>query len=313
MKVLVTGAAGMLGSSLVPELVRAGHDVTATDLNVGVLGGWKGVELVRAVLDVRSPDDVEEGFAIRPEMVLHLAAETDLEVCETDPDGAYETNALGTKFVALASQRHGVPMVYISTAGVFDGTKEAPYTEFDDPNPINVYGRSKFEGERYVQWLLDRFYIVRAGWMVGGGVVDHKFVGHIVAQLSEGRRTVHAVSDKLGTPTYAPDFSRGLCRLIGSGSYGLYHMASVGSASRFDVARHILDVLGRDDVELVEVGSEFFHERFFAPRPRSEVMRNLVLDLQGMNVMRPWEDSIADYLHENFSDAPVWAEMALPA
>jgi dTDP-4-dehydrorhamnose reductase len=233
---------------------------------------------------------------VQPDFVAHLAAETDVDLCQAQPDHAFATNALGTKHVALACQAAGVPLAYISTAGVFDGEKEEPYIEFDPARPIAVYGRSKLAGEEYVQSFLSRFYVVRAGWMIGGGAVDHKFVGKVLGQLRAGATTVYAVNDKLGTPTYAPDFAACLVRLIETGSYGLYHMACRGHGTRLDVARKILDVLGRPDVKLVGVGSDFFRDTYPAPRPRSEMMRNLMLDLQGLNTMRPWGEALEDYL-----------------
>ncbi len=303
MRILLTGTAGMLGRSLVPTLVRAGHQVVATDKDMREPFPW-GVDGPRlAALDVRRESDITEAFgSCRPQLVIHLAAETSLEVCEGDTDEAFRTNAIGTKLVALACRRYNLPMVYISTAGIFDGLKEGAYTEFDTPNPINAYGHSKLEGEHYVEQLVPNHYIVRAGWMVGGGVKDHKFVSRILDQVREGSRTIYAVADKWGTPTYANDFSRCLTNLIETGSWGTYHMVSNGHATRFNVARHILDVLGRDDIELVEVDSSFFAEEFFAPRPKSEIMRNLVLDLQGMNTMRPWRIAIEDYLKTEFRD-----------
>lgn len=304
MRILITGAAGMLGSSVIPELMSRGHTLAVTDIRLDQPRPW-GPEGPRIChLDVRDDAEIRDAFAaVRPELVLHLAAVTSLEVCERDPDGAARTNALGTKLVALGCQRAAVPMCYISTAGVFDGAKTEPYTEFDQPNPINVYGRTKLAGEYFTQNLVDHHFVVRAGWMVGGGHgKDHKFVSLIVDQLLAGARTIHAVFDKLGTPTYAQDFARCLADLVVSGSYGLYHMSGDGTGSRFDVARLILEVLGRDDVKLVPVNSEFFGREYFAPRPRSELMRNMMLELQGMNSMRPWEQAVEDYLREAFAD-----------
>jgi dTDP-4-dehydrorhamnose reductase len=153
---------------------------------------------------------------------------------------------------------------------------------------------------------MQRYYIVRAGWMVGGGAKDHKFVAKIVDQVRNGRRQIFAVGDRLGTPTYAPDFSRCFTRLMTTGSYGLYHMACQGRASRYDVAKKILHVLGRShDIELIEVDSDFFRDTYPAPRPRSETMRNMLLDLQGLNSMRPWEEAIEEYLQVAFADLKV--------
>ncbi len=304
MKILATGTAGMLGSSLVPALIAAGHIVTATDVNVSDRHPWgvAGPEL--QLLDVRERDDVRDAItSVRPDMVVHLAAETDLELSDANPDHAYLTNTVATKYVALQCRRVGIPMTYISTAGVFDGKKSEPYTEFDTANPLNTYGASKYEGELIVEKLVEQHYIIRAGWMVGGGSKkDHKFVSRILRQLRDGATTIYAVTDKLGTPTYTPDFAKCFLGLIESEIFGLYHMACQGEGTRYDVAARILQALGRADVELVGVGSEHFAAEFSSVRPRSEIMRNLVLDLQGMNTMRPWEEVIWEYLHTEFAE-----------
>jgi dTDP-4-dehydrorhamnose reductase len=304
MKILATGAAGMLGSSLIPTLVHAGHKVVATDINLSNPLPWGAAGPVLERLDVRERDSVRAAVrTVRPELILHLAAETSLEISDDDPDHAYLTNTIATKYVALAARDVGIPLTYISTAGVFDGEKQGAYTEFDKANPLNMYGASKYEGELIVADLVEEHYIVRAGWMVGGGPKkDHKFVSRIVRQLRDGATTIHAVTDKLGTPTYAPDFARCFLGLVESEVYGIYHMACGGSGSRYDVAERILQVLGRDDVELIGVDSEFFAEEFRSVRPRSEIMRNLVLDLQGMNTMRPWREALEEYLHTEFAD-----------
>lgn len=303
MRILVTGSAGMLGSALVPALVRAGHEIVATDIEMGDPTPWGPTGPTLRHLDVRDRQQVRRAFSeAAPEIVLHLAAETSLEISDADPDHAYLTNAIGTKYVALAARSADIPMTYISTAGVFDGAKETAYTEFDAPNPLNTYGASKYEGELIVARTVERHYILRAGWMVGGGAKkDHKFVSRIVDQIRDGATTVHAVTDKLGTPTYAPDFSQCLLGLIESDVPGLYHMACGGDGSRYDVAARILEVLGRPDIELVPVTSEFFAEEFPSVRPRSEIMRNMVLDLQGMNTMRAWPVALEEYLRTEFS------------
>jgi dTDP-4-dehydrorhamnose reductase len=290
----------MLGSALVPALLRAGLDVHATDLSPegspGLLPG--GLER----LDVRVAHDLRRCLnQAEPDIVFHLAAETDLETCERDPDGAFATNAIATKNVALACEVLGVPIVYISTAGVFDGTKEDPYTEFDSPNPINVYGKSKLAGERFVEMLSSRYFIVRAGWMIGGGNgKDHKFVAKILDQITAGATTIYAVTDKLGTPTYTHDFANCLGGVVASSRYGLYHMASVGRGSRYDVAAEILVNTGRSDIRLEAVQSDYFARDFPAPRPRSEMMRNMVLELEGANTMRPWREALRAYLIDYF-------------
>ncbi|MGW5363247.1 SDR family oxidoreductase [Actinopolymorpha pittospori] len=304
MKMLATGSAGMLGSALVPALVRAGHDVVATDIDLTDTHPWGSAGPRLLWLDVRDRLAVRNAVREhRPDLLLHLAAETSLELSDADPDHAFMTNTVATKYVALEARRAGIPMTYISTAGVFDGEKPTPYTEFDQPNPLNTYGKSKYEGELVVRELLDQYYVIRAGWMVGGGPrKDHKFVARIINQIRDGATHVYAVTDKLGTPTYAPDFAECFLGLVRSELFGLYHMACGGEGSRYDVVEQILKVLGRDDVELVPVTSEHFAAEFPSVRPRSEIMRNLVLDLQGMNTMRPWQEALEEYLTVNFTD-----------
>lgn len=303
MRILVTGSAGMLGSSLVPALVANGHDVTATDIALDVPQPWGADGPTLHQLDVRSRDQIATAFKnFRPEFVAHLAAETSLEVCEGDPDAAWLTNTISTKYVALAARQAGIPMGYISTAGVFDGQKDGFYDEFDTPIPINVYGASKYKGEQIVAQTVPEHYIVRAGWMIGGGGKDHKFVSLMISQLDAGATTLRAVSDKLGTPTYTKDFAACFHQVITSDLFGLYHMTGNGGGSRYDVAKEILRILGRDDVELLPVASEYFAAKYFASRPPSEQMRNRVLDLQGMNTMRDWPVALKDYLETHFPD-----------
>lgn len=296
MRLLITGAGGMLGSSLYPALLREGHTVLATDI----------VDPSLQVLDVREYQHVlDTARTFKPDMIFHLSAMTDLEDCERDPDQAYLTNTLGTQNVVIVCQQMNIPMVYISTAGVFDGEKEGFYHEFDEAKPINVYGKTKFEGEKIVEKLLSKYFIVRAGWMIGGGKKDKKFIMKIIKQLDEGKKELHVVDDKFGTPTYTEDFSSCLSKLILTPYYGLYHMVCTGSGTRYDVAEELLKFLGRTDVKLVKVSSDFFKEQYFANRPRSEMMRNMMLDLRNMNTMREWREALHHYLNAHFSDRKV--------
>lgn len=281
-RMLVTGAGGMVGS-YVPE-VFSDYDLVLTD----TVNGFSN-------LDVRDPTSVKKALAeTKPDIVLHLAAATDVDRCEQEPNWAYHTNAIGTQNIALACQASDVVMVYISTAGVFWGDKPEPYNEFDVPNPANVYGRSKLAGEYIVSSLLRRYYIVRAGWMIGGGGKDKKFVGKIARLIVEGKNPLQIVSDKLGTPTYGKDLLKGIRGLVGTGFYGLYHMVNRGVCSRYDVALEIRAILNRQDVEMIPVSSAYFP--LPAPRAHSEAMRNLKLELLGLDGMRPWQDALGEYV-----------------
>jgi dTDP-4-dehydrorhamnose reductase len=247
------------------------------------------------ILDIRDLSAVLATFErVRPSMVLHLAAETDVDRCEREVDHAFRSNALATLNVAVGCQRISAELVYVSTAGVFDGTKPEPYTEFDAPAPVSVYAKAKYEGEKIVQTLLPRHYIVRAGWMFGGKGKDKKFVGKIAALcLDNGSREIRVVNDKFGSPTYAKDLLANLRSLARTGLYGVYHIVNAGWCSRYDIAVEIARFL-QSDIPIVPVSSPTFP--LSAPRPRSEAARSYKLDLLGINDMRPWQDALHEYL-----------------
>jgi dTDP-4-dehydrorhamnose reductase len=176
-----------------------------------------------------------------------------------------------------------------------------PFTEFDTPHPANVYGHSKLAGERHVERLLSRFYIVRAGWMMGGGERDKKFVAKMLSQVREGR-DIRAVSDKVGSPTFARELVTGIRDVIKSGRFGLYHMTNHGVCSRYDIARHIVEFVGAS-MRVIPVNSAHFP--LSAPRANSEAMRNLSLELIGLDRMTHWKEALDAYLTECVNRDPV--------
>lgn len=281
----------MLGSSLCPILKKKMHVVLATDINT-----TEGSDF----LDVTSFDQVNKYIErVKPDMIMHLAAETDVDKCEVQPDHAFLTNTIGTQNIALASQKYDIELLYVSTIGVFYGDSPSPYTEFDEPNPINIYGRSKLEGEKIVQNLLRRYYIVRAGWMIGGGPKrDKKFVAKIIHLLNE-KGGLKAVTDKIGSPTFTVDFSRCVAELIETRYYGLYHCTNKGFASRFEVAKSIVELLGYG-IPVEPVSSAYFP--LPAARARSEVSRNYKLELLGLDNTRHWNEALKEYLEQYWKD-----------
>lgn len=281
--ILVTGAAGMVGSYLLD--IFSGRDLYRTDLHSS-----QGIH----ALDVRNREGVIEVMdRLRPKLVIHLAAETDVDRCEREVDHAYQSNTLGTLNVALACQHHGAELVYFSTAGVFDGNKPEPYTEFDSPAPVSVYARAKWEGEKIVQTLVPRHYIVRAGWMFGGRERDKKFVGKIASLCGAQTGEIKVVDDKFGSPTYAKELLQNLELLLKTGLYGLYHIVNRGWCSRYEIALEIARFM-RSDIKIVPVPSASFP--LSAPRPRSEAARAYKLDLLGLNTMRDWREALPEYL-----------------
>lgn len=287
MKILLTGAAGMLGTALSESLANEGHRVIRTDKS--------GVNVTLDVRDSRAVLQLILGE--NPDLVFHLAAETDVDFCERNPDHAYMTNTVGTENICLACQKLDIQLVYLSTAGVFDGEKPEPYVEFDKPNPVNVYGRSKWEGEKVVRNLLRRYFIFRAGWMVGGWTIDKKFVRKIIDQL-KSRSEIEAVNDKYGSPTFTSDFARNVMRVVETQRYGLFHMVNKGTCSRHDIALKIVKFMGLEQrVRVKPVSSAEFP--LPALRARSEMMRNYKLELLGLNNMPAWEESLKTYILQN--------------
>jgi len=279
--ILVTGANGMVGSYF-HELARDfGEPLDLTDLDT---------------LDVRDLEAVRRRVRRNQySAVIHLAAETDVDRCEREPEHAFRTNAVGTQNVALACQSSSTVMLYTSTAGVFGGDgAPGPFTEQDPPHPANVYGASKLAGERHVKALLDRFFIVRPGWMMGGNAKDKKFVAKILAKVREGR-DIQAVNDKVGSPTFARELVLGIRELLQSGRYGLYHMTNHGVCSRYEVACAIVEYM-RSNVRVIPVNSAHFP--LPAPRAASEAMRNLNLELVGLDHMSDWRAALVSYLEE---------------
>jgi dTDP-4-dehydrorhamnose reductase len=288
LKAIVTGANGMLGDSLCPLLVNKGYNIAATDIaaNTNIFK-----------LDIRNLDEAMNFIKKqKPSIIFHLAAETDVDKCELNENHAYETNAKGTENIAMCCKKLDIPMVYISTGAVFDGEKEGGYTEEDVTSPVNIYGRSKLEGEKTVKSLLSKYYIIRAGWMIGGHDKDKKFVWKIV-ELLKTKKEISAVTDKFGTPTFTKDLSKGIYDIVVKGQYGLYHSVNNGGiCTRFDIAEKIIEYLNKKDVILKSVDSNAFPMP--APRPKSEALINYKLSSMGMNSMRTWQEALKEYIEE---------------
>lgn len=278
MKILVTGADGMVGSYV--KEVFSGQDLCLTDYDS---------------MDITSFESVQKTFVqFKPDVVLHLAGATDVDRCEKEPDWAFKSNVIGTQNLAYVCQQNNIPLVYISTGGLFNGKKEESYTEFDVPDPVNVYAKTKLEGERVVQNLLNRYFIIRAGWMIGGGTKDKKFVGKMVERI-QTQDEVFAVDDKRGAITYARDLLVTIRELIKTPFYGLYHVANHGGCTRYDIALEIKKIL-RSAVKVTPVSSERFP--LPAPRSPSEIICNYKLALMGMDQMPPWQEALRHYLQK---------------
>lgn len=279
MKVLVTGARGMLGSDLC-EALAGKHEVRGVDIED---------------FDVTDAGAVREALAAgRPEVVVHCAAWTDVDGCERDPERAFLHNGWGTRNVARGAGEVGAALVYVSTDFVFDGEKGEPYTEFDAPNPLSVYGASKLAGEEAVRGLVGRHYVVRSAWLFGAR--GRNFVRAILEAAAE-REEIPVVGDQFGSPTYTRDLAGGIADIILAGRVvpGTYHLANSGMCSWAELAEEALRQAGRPTrVRPISTAEWESPTR----RPTCSALRSRWLELQGVGGLRGWQDALASYLEE---------------
>lgn len=274
MRVFLTGCKGQLGRALsrvLAEETLAGCDLPELDIT-------DREAIRRAILD------------FRPDVVVHAAAWTDVDGCAREPERAFRVNALGTQNVALACAEAGAAMLYISTNEVFDGTATEPYREWDPVRPINPYGRSKAAGEWFVSHLLTRFYIVRTAWLYAPGGRNFP---HRILQLADERGALRVVVDEVSNPTYAPDLAAAVAALIRTGAYGVYHLTNSGYCSRYEFARAILRLSGREHIPVEPITLDQF-QRDSTP-PRFAPLANTAAAALGI-VLRPWEEALAEFL-----------------
>lgn len=293
-KIYMAGVGGMLGEAF-HHVFKDDHELLCTDKDVNA--DWL------SLLDFRDRAEyIRQVEAFRPDALFHIGAHTSLEYCEDNVDDAYATNTLPVETAVLLANRLEIPLLYISTAGIFDGAQET-YDDWDQPNPLGHYARSKYMGERYVVENADRYLVCRAGWMMGAGPdKDKKFIQKLMAQLKGGATDLKVVDDKLGTPTYTRDFAAQVKVLLEAELWGLYNMVCQGVTSRFEVAEYLVKALGKEgEISVSPVSSDYFAQEYFAPRPPSERLITKKLDLRGVNVMRDWRVCLDEYLADKYA------------
>ena len=297
-KIYIAGAGGMLGEAFY-NIFKENYDLKCTDIDVN--------EKWLSYLDFRDFDLYKkEVLEFKPDYLFHLGAHTSLEFCEKNIEDAYLTNTISVENATYLANLLDIPILYISTAGIFDGKKDT-YDDWSTPNPLGVYARSKYKAEIFVKENARRYLICRAGWMMGGGPKkDKKFVKKILDQLLLGAKELFIVNDKMGTPTYTYDFAKNVELLILKEYWGIYNMVCSGTTSRLEVADKILDILSlKDKVNLIPVASDYFSNEYFAPRPISERLLTKKLDYRKINIMRPWQISLNDYLKKYYGDLKI--------
>lgn len=281
MKVVVTGGSGMLGSYVIEMLTREEVDVVLLD---------------RADLDLNNPASVYDTITnVKPEAILHLAAETDVDLCERDPRLAAVKNHLSTFAMARAAKEVGAWLSYVSTSAIYGGEGKMSYNEMDETGPVNYYAKSKLQGESSILSLCtENSLIIRSGWMIGGGQIkDHKFVGKIMKQIRDGADEIKAVSDKYGSVTYARDLASFIVKSMLSKRIGVINFASEGVVSRYDIARYLCEKIGFEG-GVIPVQSSMFP--MSAPRPVSDAIYSVYLEKE--SYPKNWMITIDDYLSE---------------
>lgn len=273
--VLVTGAGGLLGGVVAWTFAQRGTDVYAFN---------------HAQLDVADADAVHTRVAeLRPSVVVHCAAMTNVDACEAEPDRAFAVNAAGSGNIAAAAARTGAAVVAVSTDYVFDG-EHAPYRENSPTEPIQVYGRSKLDGEVAVREANPRHFIVRSAWIYGRG--GKNFLSKL-PQLAETNDSISAVIDQFGSPTYAPDLAGAIADLAATEAYGTLHVVNAGRCS-FAAFCELAVKLLSSDLRVDHVGLADLDRP--APRPRDTTMLAEAWAAAGFEPLRPWQEACADFV-----------------
>jgi dTDP-4-dehydrorhamnose reductase len=285
MRFLITGAKGQLAgeflrilqnNSLLPIASRLSPEITALD---------------RGGLDISDLDTVLEAVSFyKPDVVINCAAYNFVDKAEGDFDTAHKVNALGTKNLAYACKRHNAFLIHFSTDYVFDGKKEDFYTELDEPNPMNNYGKSKLEGEKLLLGETEKFLLFRVSWVFGEGKQSFLYK---LKEWAEKQNIVKVVCDQISVPTYTEDIVRVTIYSICAGLTGVYHLTNSGYASRYEVARYFIERLGLHNVVL-PVCSDYFSAQ--AKRPYFSAMSNAKISKTLSLHVPDWKDGIDRFM-----------------
>ncbi|MFP5326351.1 MAG: dTDP-4-dehydrorhamnose reductase [Acidimicrobiia bacterium] len=278
MRILITGAAGQLGADLVKEFDRPHHEVIACD---------------RSKLDLSSRDSVLQAITtVEPDAIVHAGAWTAVDACESDPDRAFQVNALGTRHVADGARTVGARVLYVSTDYVFDGSLDRPYNEWDFPNPQSVYGHSKLAGERELD---PGSTIVRCSWVCG---YHGNNMVKTVLKLSAERDRLEFVDDQRGSPTFTADLAAAIYRLVVGKLPGTFHVTNQGATTWFEFVREIVRLAGRDPGIVHPIKTADLQPPRPAKRPANSVLDNAALRLQGLPLLPVWQESLERLVKE---------------
>jgi dTDP-4-dehydrorhamnose reductase len=283
MKVVVTGASGILGTDIVKEVKAQ---------------GWEVVEFTSKNIVLEDLADVRAQIVpFQPDIIIHSAALTNVDLCEDDRDAAVKINVIGTHNISLVAAQLQARVVYISSCGVYGNAKTEPYNELDATQPLTYHHFTKLTGEQRIIDHNHRYLILRTGWLFGGAITQRK--NFVEARRQEALTTelMRSAGDKFGSPTYTVDLARQLVFLLKQEVYGLFNAVNTGRASRYEYVAEILKLFALE-TPLEKVDSKSFPRR--ANMPDNEVLDNLHLRLRGFDQMRSWQSALADYIKQSY-------------
>lgn len=279
-RLLITGCNGQLGKAIQEAYKSDEVEFIKTDV-------LEGDDIIP--LDIT---DVQEVIKLvkeaKPDVIINCAAHTAVDLCETQWDLAYKINAIGPRNLSIAANEVNAKMIHVSTDYVFDGNGKDPYTEFDEPNPNSAYGKTKLEGERFVQMFSDRYFIVRTAWLYGDG---KNFIKTML-RLSEDRDFIKVVGDQVGSPTSALELARLIRMLEPTENYGIFHGTCEGMCSWADFAETIFKKAGKD-TKVERITTEEYPTP--AKRPAYSVLEDYMLKLTTDYKMASWEEALDEY------------------
>ncbi|MEK3733253.1 dTDP-4-dehydrorhamnose reductase [Paenibacillus sp. FSL M8-0334] len=284
MKVLITGAQGQLGQDVVAICSQAGFEVVGCS---------------RADLDITDEAQcLQVVTGHRPDCIIHCAAYTAVDAAESDIDGAFLVNAIGTRNVAMAAEQVGAKLVYISTDYVFNGESGKPYLEYDLVDPQTVYGKSKYAGEQMTRDFCTRWFIVRTSWVFG--LHGDNFVKTML-RLGQDKPLLQVVNDQKGSPTYTVDLARFLVDLITTEKYGIYHASNSGSCTWYEFTEMIFAEAKKElGLSIAATLQPCSTEQFPRPakRPSNSVMEHLAIRVNGLEELPHWKDGLRRFMLE---------------
>ena len=279
MKIILLGSSGQLGKEF-EKFLSQNKSV--------VLYSFSHNEL-----DILNLDTLLNEFKdVKPDVVINCAAYTKVDKAEEEQDLAYRVNAIGSKNVSFAAFRVNAKIVYFSTDYVFDGNKGSPYIEFDKPNPLSIYGKSKLLGEKYTKEINPNHLILRISWLYG--IRGDNFVKTII-KLSRENKLLRVVDDQIGTPTYTLDVVKQTWELVEKDYVGLFHSSNEGAVSWFGFANEIVKKLNLN-VDVVPIKTEEYKTK--AIRPKYSVLDNYLLKLENLNMMENWEKAFKNFVEK---------------